>query len=80
MFGRRGAFIVKTFTSILLCVAGLFGFDESSILLTYNLYTLIWQRELETPTRNELDELDFVRGSLAIGAALFVAVTLVPMT
>lgn len=79
MFGRRGAFIVKFFTGILLCVTGLLGFDEASILLTYSLYTFIWQRELEAPCRNEVEELDFARAALAIASALLVTVALVPL-
>lgn len=79
MFGRRGAFVVKLFTTLLLCVAGIFGLDDSNIFLIYILYVSIWQRELETPSRNEVDELDFPRGLLGIFAALLVGLTLIPM-
>jgi hypothetical protein len=79
MFGRRGAFVVKLFSALLLCVAGLFGLDETNILLIYVLYVLVYQRELESPSRNEVDELDFPRGLVAIGAALMVGLTLIPM-
>jgi len=79
MFGRRGAFIVKFFTGILLCTLGILGFDESSVLLTYSLYSFIWQRELEAPARNEVEELDVPRASLAIASALLVTVALVPL-
>lgn len=54
MFGRRGSFVVKLFTTLLLCAAGIFGLDEVNIFLTYVLFASIWQRELETPTRNEV--------------------------
>lgn len=80
MFGRRGAYVVKTFTTLLLCVSGLFGLDQANIFLTYALFTAIWQRELETPTRNEADELDFARGLVGIFAALLVGLTLIPMS
>lgn len=79
MFGRRGAFVVKLFTSLLLCVAGLFGLDKANVFLIYVLYVIIWQRELETPARNEVDELDFTRGLVAIAAALIVGLALIPM-
>ena len=79
MFGRRGAFIVKLFTTVLLCVAGIAGLDEVNIFLTYVLFTSIWQRELETPSRNEVDELDFPRGLLGISAAILVGLVLIPM-
>lgn len=79
MFGRRGAFVVKLFTTVILCVAGLVGLDEVNILLTYVLFASIWQRELETPARNEVDELDIQRGLVAISAAILVGLTLIPM-
>ena len=79
MFGRRGAFVVKLFTSLLLCAAGLFGLDRANIFLLYVLYVTIWQRELETPARNEIDELDLPRGLVAITAALIVGLVLIPM-
>lgn len=78
MFGRRGSYIVKTFTTILLCGAGIFGFDNSSVLLIYALFAMIWQRELEAPARNEVEELDFTRGALGIAVALLVALSLAP--
>ena len=79
MFGRRGAFVTKLFTTLLLTLAGLFGLDDNNILLAYVLYTLVWQRELETPIRNEVDEIDFSRGLLGITGALLVGLVLIPM-
>lgn len=79
MFGRRGAFVVKLFTALLLCSAGLFGLDDTNIFLIYAFFVLIWQRELESPTRNEVDELDFPRGLVAIATALAVGLTVIPM-
>jgi len=79
MFGRRGAFLVKLFTALLLCSAGLFGLDDTNILLLYTFFVLIWQRELESPPRNEVDELDFPRGLAATVVALAVGLTLIPI-
>lgn len=79
MFGRRGAYVVKTITTLLLCFAGIVGLDEMNIFLTYVLFATIWQRDLETPVRNEVDELDFPRGLVGIAAALVVGLILVPM-
>lgn len=79
MFGRRGAYIVKAFTTVILCAIGLFGFDTSSVLLIYIFFAQVWQRELETPATNEVDELDFPRGALGIVTALVVALSLIPM-
>jgi hypothetical protein len=78
MFGRRGTYLLSTFTSVVLCLVGLFGYDESRMFLTYTLFTLLWQRDMETPARNEVEELDLGQGALGILAALFVALTLVP--
>ena len=52
--------------------------DDSRIFLSYTLFALIWQRDLETPARNEVEELDFVRGAVGLLAALFVGLTLIP--
>ena len=79
MFGRRGAFVVKLFTTLILCLAGVVGLDDVNILLAYVLFVSIWQRELETPSKNEVDELDFTRGLLGISAAIVVGLVLIPM-
>lgn len=71
--------MVKLFSALLLCLAGLVGLDDTNILLLYVLFVLVYQRELESPARNEVDELDFPRGLVAIGAALMVGLTLIPM-
>lgn len=70
---------MNTFTTLLICGVGIFGLDQSRILLVYVLFTLVWQRELESPARNEVEELDFARGALGIAASLLVALVLVPM-
>ena len=51
MFGRRGAYIVKLFTTLLLCITGLIGLDNANFFLTYIFFVAIWQRQLETPAR-----------------------------
>jgi hypothetical protein len=79
MFGRRGTAVVKTFTAVALCGSGLFGFDDSRLLLNYVLLTILWQNELEAPARNEVEELDFGRGCFAIAMAVCVVLILLPM-
>ena len=79
MFGRRGAYVNQVAAILLLVLAGLFGLDDSNILLLYTLYAMIWQRELESPVRNEVDEIDISRGLVAIAASLLVGLTLIPM-
>jgi len=80
MFGRRGAFVTKLFTTVILCAAGLFGLDNVNLLILYVIFTLTWQRELDSPIRNEVDELDFTRGLLGIISAILVGLILIPMT
>eukprot|EP00536_Pseudo-nitzschia_multiseries_P010800 jgi/Psemu1/326174/estExt_fgenesh1_pg.C_3420008 len=80
MFGRRGAFVVKLFTTLILTASGLFGLDEVNILLAYVVFTLIWQRELESPIRNEVDDISFSRALVGIISAVVVGLTLIPMT
>lgn len=79
MFGRRGAYLVKILTTLLLCALGIFGLDEPRIFLAYVLFTMIWQRDLESPALNEVDELDFGRGLVGIVSATVVVLTLFPM-
>lgn len=79
LFGRRGAFLVKTFSAMTIIAAGLFGFDNSQLLLLYTLFVLLWQRELEAPVLNEVDDLDITRGFVGIAAAMVVAITLIPL-
>ena len=79
MFGRRGAYLVRTFTTLLLCAAGIFGLDEPRIFLTYVLFVMLWQRDLEAPVLNEADDLDFFRGLVGIGGSILVALALLPM-
>lgn len=80
MFGRRGAFVIKLFTTLILVLSGLLGLDDINILLAYAIFVLVWQRELESPIRNEVDEIDFPRGLLGITSAILVGLTLIPMT
>jgi hypothetical protein len=79
LFGRHIAFIVNTFTFILLCLAGVFGADGSDSLLIYALFCVIWQRELEGPAKNEVEEIDLVRYGIALITALVVVLSLVPL-
>ena len=79
MFGRRGAYIVSVFTLLLSCVLGLCGLDKQRIFLVYTLFAVIWQREPESPTLNEVDELDFQRGLLGIASSVLGFLILLPM-
>mmetsp|Transcript_5303 Transcript_5303/g.7800 ORF Transcript_5303/g.7800 Transcript_5303/m.7800 type:complete len:81 (-) Transcript_5303:150-392(-) len=79
MFGRRGAYLVKSFTTLLLAAVGLFGLDNANLFLLYILFASIWQRELDAPAYNEVDELDLTRGLIAIATLAVVAITLVPV-
>jgi hypothetical protein len=79
MFGRRGTLLVKSLTALMLSAAGLFGFDDSGLLLSYVLMIIFWQNEIEAPARNEVEELDFRRGGFAIGMAIFAFLIILPM-
>ena len=79
MFGRRGILLVRTLVAAMLCSAGLFGLDDSGILLNYVVVVMLWQNEIETPARNEVEELDFGRGCFGIVMAALVFMILLPM-
>lgn len=71
--------MVKTFSILAICAVGLFGFDESRILILYALFVILWQREIETPVLNEVDDLDATRGIVGVASAVLVALTLIPL-
>jgi len=78
-FGRSFSRVAQGFALLLLAISGIFGADESNILLSYALFAQFWQREAEIPCRSEVDELDSLRGFIAIGMSIFVVLTLVPL-
>lgn len=79
LFGRRGFFLVKILSVLAICAAGLFGLDNSEILLSYALFVVIWQRELESPALNEVDDLSTARALAAFPIAVLVALSLIPL-
>jgi hypothetical protein len=40
--------------------------DGANMLLSYVLCGVVWQRKLESPSRNEVEEVDFGRGAIVI--------------
>jgi len=56
-----------------------FGSDESNILLLYAIFTLFWQRQLEAPVQNEVEDAGEIRGYVAILSTLIVFLVLLPM-
>lgn len=78
-FGRSFARIVQGTALLTLIVAGLFGADQVNIFLCYAIFCQVWQKEMEVPCRNEVDELDSVRGFVAIGISLVVFLILIPL-
>lgn len=79
-FGRSFSRVVTGTALVTLVVAGFFGADQANILLSYAIFCQVWQREMEVPCRNEVDELDSGRGFVAIGMSLIVMLTLIPLT
>jgi membrane-associated protease RseP (regulator of RpoE activity) len=79
-FGRSFSRVVHGSAVLILALSGLFGADQSNILISYALYSQLWQKEPEIPCRNEVDELDAMRGCVAIAMSVFVMLTLIPLT
>uniref|UniRef100_A0A7S2PW85 Peptidase M50 domain-containing protein n=1 Tax=Skeletonema marinoi TaxID=267567 RepID=A0A7S2PW85_9STRA len=78
-FGRSFARVAQGFFILSLAFAGLFGADQTNVLLCYAIFTQFWQKEPEVPCRNEVDELDAVRGFIAIATSVVVFLILTPM-
>lgn len=64
---------------LILVLSGVFGLDESNILLSYVLIVTIWQRSPEIPCLNEVDDIDLGRVAVAIAGAMLAALTLIPL-
>lgn len=79
LFGRSFATLLSTLTLFALAAFGLFGGDESNILLFYALFIFFFQREPEIPCENEVDAIDDFRALVAFGTAVLVGLSLVPM-
>jgi hypothetical protein len=79
-FGRTFARLLEGFVLFVLVVVGFFGLDQSSLLLTYALFTSFYQRDPEIPCLNEVDDLGVTRGIIAILTSMVVAISLIPMT
>jgi hypothetical protein len=80
MFGRSATYLTGSALAILLSIVGLFGADEARILLIYVLFSVSWQSELEPPARNEVEEVDLVRGACGIVTGLIAALILCPLS
>lgn len=78
-FGRSFARVTQGFFILSLAFAGLFGADQTNVLLCYAIFTQFWQKEPEVPCRNEVDELDSLRGFAAIALSVLVLLILTPM-
>lgn len=78
-FGRSFSRVVHGTALFALVLAGFFGADQANIFLCYAIFCQIWQSGIEIPCRNEVDELDSVRGIIAIAASLLVMLTLCPL-
>ena len=78
-FGRSFSRVVQGTTLLGLVLSGFFGADNQDTLLCYAIYTQFFQKEPEVPCRNEVDELDTVRGFLAIGISVLVLLILTPL-
>ena len=78
-FGRSFSRVVQGTTLLVLVLSGFFGADNQDNLLCYAIYAQFFQKEPEIPCRNEVDELNTIRGFIAIGIWVLVALILVPL-
>jgi hypothetical protein len=78
-FGRSFSRIVQGTAILMLVLAGFFGADRANTLLCYAIFCQCFQNESEIPCRNEVDELDTLRGLVAIGLSVIMVLTLTPL-
>jgi hypothetical protein len=75
LFGRESKLGVGSNCLFILLLYGLFGSD---LFLFYFSFVLAFQTGNEVPARNEVDEVDFSRGIVAIIAYGLAILSLVP--
>ena len=79
LFGRKWARVISGLSLLILVLSGVFGLDDSNILLSYVLIVTIWQRNPEIPCRNEVDDVDYGRVAVAIAGAMLASLVLLPL-
>lgn len=77
LFGRSGA---QAVTLVAFVSMFLLGVANSDILLFYFAFAVFFQTELEIPSRNEVDDVDFSRVILTSFAGFLMLLTLIPMS
>ncbi len=78
VFGRSFSRIVQGTAILMLVSAGFFGVDRANTLLCHAIFCQCFQNESEIPCRNEVDELDPIRG-LVVGLWLIMVLILTPL-
>ncbi len=79
LFGRSISRVVRTTTIGIIVFTSFFGGDPMNIILFYTIFAQIWQRESEIPCKNEVENVDDVRGIAALFTGLLVALAVIPM-
>jgi len=77
LFGRTGMQVAGFTTSVALVIQGIFY--GSDLLLFYFSFAAFFQNQLDIPSLNEVDDVDFSRVLLATAAGFVVLLTLIPM-
>ena len=76
LFGR--AFKITVATLALAAILFLGSLGGSDLFLFYFMFTVVFQRGNEIPSRNEVDKLDLTRCLVAGGLYIIAALTLIP--
>ena len=80
LFGRSISRVVRTTTIGIIVFSSFFLLgNEMNVLLFYTIFAQIWQRESEIPCKNEIENVDDVRGIIALVTGLLVALSVIPM-
>lgn len=80
LFGRSISRVVRTTTIGIIVFSSFFLLgNEMNVLLFYTIFAQIWQRESDIPCKNEIENVDDVRGIIALVTGLLVALSVIPM-
>ena len=79
LLGRTFSKLPESITFFSLFLSGFFGKDELNVLLLYACFVSFFVGEKEVPCRNEISDIDGVRGTIGIVGLLLAVLAVTPL-